>query len=203
MNLIRCNMIIPVTLAGLSLIACQPEQQRLADDNAAAGARAVEKQSSSKFTSTADNPELARTSPGKRTAPVTIRYKISGEAIIGQPLDIQLQFLTSATDQPMQIQYRIADTSALMMQHDQVRQLKLTADSNQKMGAHKVTVIPQAQGRSYLLVSATVNTANGSMMKQISIPVQVGTGGPKHQTNGKLLPAAGGTAIISMPAKED
>jgi len=199
----RNSRALLTALAALALIGCQSEQHGVADDDIATSASVRETKSAARFMPTTDIPDPAGAATGKPSAPVTIRYKISDTPIIGQPLDIELQFLTAATDRPIQVEYRLADASTLTLQVDQERKFKLTMNASSKMGSHKVTVVPQIEGRSYLIVSATVETTRGSMTKQMSVPIQVGAGGPVLQTNGKLLPAADGTTVISVPAKED
>jgi hypothetical protein len=64
-------------------------------------------------------------------------------------------------------------------------------------------VVPQREGRLYLNVSAEVETEQGTLLKSMAIPIQVGSAPRELQTNGEVSQDADGEAIVSMPADED
>lgn len=152
-------------------------------------------QSEVEFVSASDNPHLSSASPGKPTASVDIRYRIVDEAIIGQPLSVEMQIVTATDSSAVRVDYRSADSSTLVV---------LREDSyDEPLDTRTVQVIPQVEGRSYFVVSVTVDTADGKTTRHTSIPVQVGTAGPQLETNGELLADEDGSLVISMPAKEN
>lgn len=155
------------------------------------------------FVSTSDNPHLGSASPGKPAAAVDIRYRILEEAIIGQPLTVELQFVTPANTRTKEVHYRSVDSSTLVVAQSEARIAGLSSNDNDSPDTHTITVIPQVEGRSYFVVSVTVDTATGVTTKHTSIPIQVGTGGPRLEMNGELVTNEDGSLIISMPAKEN
>jgi hypothetical protein len=144
---------------------------------------------------------LAR-SPGKPTAPVSIRYNIIGSAVVGQPVSVNLEIDSSEPDQPVTMQYRINDSSALLFAESQPQRVDLGAAPDAGPLLQQVTVIPQREGRLYLNVSAEVETVNGTMFRSLAVPIQVGTRKTAPTVNGELQETADGEAVISMPAEE-
>jgi hypothetical protein len=143
------------------------------------------------------------TSPGKPSAPITMKYEILGNPIVGQPVAINVYVRSTSGSQPVTLQYSINDSSALRFQAGQVERLQLTAKAERTASQQQLAVVPQREGRLYVNVSAEILTPNGSMIKSMAIPIQVGSAPQKPEINGELVEGPDGETVISMPAKEN
>jgi hypothetical protein len=141
---------------------------------------------------------------GKPTAPIDIRYRVIGTAIVGQPVSIELELRSTLHNAPITLDYRINDPRELALDESQPRRVELRATDaagDATAARRQVTVIPQREGRVYLNVSATIETADGALVRSIAIPVQVGRGRSEPVMNGELQEDSDGEAVISMPAE--
>ena len=143
------------------------------------------------------------TSPGKPSAPISIRYEILGNPIVGQPVAINVFVRSTSGSQPVTLQYSINDSSALTFQAGQVERLQLTAKAENTDSQQQLAVVPQREGRLYINVSAEILTPDGAMIKSMAIPIQVGSAPGKPEINGDLVEGPDGETVISMPAKEN
>lgn len=143
------------------------------------------------------------TSPGKPSAPITMKYEILGNPIVGQPVAINVYVRSTSGSQPVTLQYSINDSSALRFQAGQVERLQLTAKAERTASQQQLAVVPQREGRLYVNVSAEILTPDGSMIKSMAIPIQVGSAPEKPEINGELVEGPDGETVISMPAKEN
>ena len=143
------------------------------------------------------------TSPGKPSAPISMEYEILGNPIVGQPVAINVQVRSTSGNQSVTVQYSINDSSALVFQPGQVRSLQLTANAEKTASQQQLAVVPQREGRLYVNVSAEIQTPNGSMIKSMAIPIQVGSAPEKSEINGELVEGPDNETVISMPAKEN
>ena len=137
-------------------------------------------------------------SPGKPMAPISIRYEVIGNPIIGQPVLINVK--VRSEEGPVTVQYDITDASALMFQPGQVERYQIpdpTSDST-----NQLSVIPQREGRIYVNVSAEVQTPGGPMIRSMAIPIKVGAAPDEPTANGELKEGPDGETVISMPAQE-
>ncbi len=141
-------------------------------------------------------------SPGKITAPVTIDYQVIGNPVVGQPVAVNLNVVSTSGEQPVTLRYRINDSSSMVFPDAQANMVQLSAGRNEAQRAQQVTVVPQREGRLYLNVSAEVQTANGLMFKSLAVPIQVGSAPADMSRNGELKETADGEEVISMPAEE-
>lgn len=141
-----------------------------------------------------------RRSPGKPSVPIRIDYEYLTEAKVGEPLEIALDVRSSLVG-PMQL--RVAPRDGLAIGKNQAEAVSLDKSGDSDTLRRTVTVVPQAEGRSYLTVYVSADTAAGPQMKVISIPVQVGDKPPALETNGELIETADGETIVSMPAEEN
>ncbi len=142
-------------------------------------------------------------SPGKPAPPIDLRYSVLGEPEVGSPLEIALDVGTALTG-PVTLSLRPKD--GLVLGTNQQASMDLAgAAAAQAPGetteTRRITVIPQAEGRSYLVVNVTVQTDAGPQTKVMSIPVQVGALPPRMQSNGTVT-GSGPDAVVSMPATE-
>jgi hypothetical protein len=140
------------------------------------------------------------TSPGKPSAPIRMSYEILGNPVVGSPVAIEIDVSATGDQGPVLVEYSIADSSALVFQQGQVERLEFDKTSSDNM---QIAVIPQREGRLYVNVSAEVQTAGGTMIKSMAIPIQVGSAPEEQQNNGELVEGPDGETVISMPAKEN
>lgn len=150
--------------------------------------------------------DAAVAAAGKPTAPIDIRYSVIGSAIAGEPVNIELEVRSTQRNVPITLDYRINDSRELAFGEAQPRQVELRAmevAGDGSIARRQVIVIPQREGRVYLNVSATIETADGAMVRSIAIPVQVGRGRSEPEINGELQEDSDGEAVISMPAEEN
>lgn len=151
--------------------------------------------------STGEKPELVVTaSPGKPTAPIRIGYELLSEPKAGTPLEIAVKFHSDVPG-PVNVSFRGRDDLVLGANQQADMTFPAATASFEETAPAKVTVIPQSEGRSYLVVSATVAVGSGPRTKIMAIPVQVGSLPPRMERNG-VLSGEGEDAVISMPAKE-
>lgn len=158
------------------------------------------------------NPEKRAEQGSKRTAkiggPVSITYRIVGQPVIGQPLSIDLRVSSSLGGQPVRLDYRILDASALQLAEAQLPSATVPFATGAEAagieaGAQQVTVVPLREGRLYLNVAATVDTAEGSMSTVTAIPIQVGDSRAQRRENGRLDTGTDGEAVRVLQGSDD
>ncbi len=142
-------------------------------------------------------------SPGKPSAPISMKYEILGNPVVGQPVAIKVEVRSTSGNHPVTVHYSINDSSALVFQAGQVERLQMTADAEKTAPQQQLAVIPQREGRLYVIVSAEIQTPDGTMIKSMAIPIQVGSAQAKPEINGELVEGPDGETVISMPAKEN
>ena len=186
----------------LSLGACNEEGKESASTESAPAVAASKPAIAAIAIATATG--TGSTSPGKPSAPISMQYEILGNPIVGQPVAINVQVRSTSGNQPVTVQYSINDSSALVFQAGQVESLQFTANAEKKADSQQqLAVIPQREGRLYVNVSAEIQTPDGSMIKSMAIPIQVGSAPEKPEINGELVEGPDGETVISMPAKEN
>lgn len=178
-------------LAVLTIAACQAP-----DEGAGDAATATDSASESK------PPRDVETSAGKPSAPIRIDYAVIGNAVVGQPVSINLEVSSTVRDTPIALNYRINDARNLRFPQAQPERVSLGALGDGERAREQVTVVPQRDGRLYLNVSAEIETEGGTMLKSMAIPIQVGRAPSQQQANGELTEDGDGEAVISMPAEE-
>lgn len=142
-------------------------------------------------------------SQGKPTAPIDIEYSVIGSAFVGQPVSIEIDVSSSVRDRSIALEYRINDPRDLSFGDAQPERVSLSAIGDAPSASRQVTVVPKREGRLYLNVSAVIETEEGSLIKAISIPVQVGAAREERAVNGELKQDADGETVVSMPAEEN
>lgn len=142
-------------------------------------------------------------SQGKPTAPIDIEYTVIGSAFVGQPVNIEIDVSSSVRDRSIVLEYRINDPRDLSFAEAQPQRVSLSAIGDAPSASRQVTIVPKREGRLYLNVSAEIETEEGSLIKAISIPVQVGAAREERESNGELKEDADGETVVSMPAEEN
>lgn len=185
---------LAVFIAALTLAACESDQETAG--NAAETA-------STKSVAAAGKPVAAQAvSPGKITAPISIDYSIVGNPMVGQPVSINLQISSPLNDRIITVYYRVNEIGSLTFPESQLETVVLLPLDAVTSRSQQVTVVPQREGRLYLVVSAEIETDGGTMIRSMSIPIQVGSAPRVPTLNGELVEGPDGEVGISMPAKE-
>lgn len=178
------------------VVACERQAQE--EGSASATPRSVAQ--SAKPAAAVD--DAADRSPGKPMAPISIQYNVIGKAVVGQPVGINLQVSSDLGGKPVTLHYRVNDPSAVLFPESQARRIEMSAAPDDSPRMQQVTVIPQREGRLFLIVSAEIETENGTMFRSLAIPIQVGAGSTAPAVNGEIRESAEGETVISMPADE-
>ena len=150
----------------------------------------------------APQPAEAQTSAGKPGAPISIDYTIVGMPVVGQPVNVNLELSSSLRNRSVTLNYRINDTRNLTFPQAQAQRVAIPAFGDTDRVTQQVIVVPQREGRLYLNVYAEVETAEGTLLKSIAIPIQVGRAPREQETNGEPRQGPGGETVISLPADE-
>lgn len=178
---------IAILAASITIAACQSKDEAAAEQPVAPEAIAGK-----------PDPDPSGASPGKPQAPISMRYEIMSNPVVGQPVLINV--MVSSNAGPVEVEYSITDRSALTFQAGQVERLEIADPSSGT--ARQLSVIPQREGRVYVNVSAQVQTPGGAMVRSMAIPIRVGAAPAEATPNGKVVEGPDGEAVISLPAQE-
>ena len=137
----------------------------------------------------------------KPGAPFSVSYRVIGKPIVGSPVAVELQVTSTLGPEPIRVSYRINDASSMMFHEAQPLEVEMAPADNEKFIAQQVTIIPQREGRMYLNVSASVETATGSTSSTVAIPIQVGSGARELQENGEVQLDENGEAVRVLTAE--
>jgi hypothetical protein len=131
----------------------------------------------------------------KPGAPFSVSYKVIGTPIVGSPVTINLRVMSTLGSQPIKVRYRVNDASTMMFHEAQPSEIEMAPAANENFVTQQVTVVPQREGRSYLNVSASFETEEGTMSTVVAIPIQVGKGGRDLQEDGEVQLDENGEAV--------
>jgi hypothetical protein len=131
----------------------------------------------------------------KPGSPYTVNYRIIGTPIVGSPVTVELQVESNQGTQPLNLEYRINDASSMVLGESQPATVRMEFAANESAFTQQVTIIPQREGRFYLNVSASFETADGTMSTITAIPIQVGTGTRELQPHGEVQLDEDGNAV--------
>jgi hypothetical protein len=140
------------------------------------------------------DPELggAVVTPG---SPYRVSYRIIGTPVVGSPVTVEIQVESSRGAQPLNLEYRINDASSMLLAESQPASVRMEFAANETAFTQQVTIVPQREGRFYLNVSASFETADGTMSTVTAIPIQVGTGTRELQPHGEVQLDEDGNAV--------
>ncbi|MEO0616873.1 MAG: hypothetical protein AAFY69_12150 [Pseudomonadota bacterium] len=140
-------------------------------------------------------------SPGKPTVPVFMAYEFLQTPAVGEPLTVRVE-LTGATTVAAS-GMRVATRGALALSKNTPEQmpLKAAASSSDGVLTQDIVVTPSDTGRSYVSIQVNGLWEGQPFTKAMSIPVQVGEGGPRLETNGVIIDD-GVEVLSSMPADQ-
>lgn len=145
----------------------------------------------------------AETKTAKIGGPVSIDYRIVGQPVVGQPLSIDLRVSSALGDQPVRLDYRILDASALQLAEAQTPFATIAPSAGEARGQQQVTIVPLREGRLFLNVAATVETAEGSMSTVTAIPIQVGDSRRELGENGRIEAGENGDSVRVLQGSGD
>ncbi|MEM7432277.1 MAG: hypothetical protein AAF351_10160 [Pseudomonadota bacterium] len=106
-------------------------------------------------------------------SPIRISYRVIGTPIVGQPVALDLQFVSQLDSKGFDVSYRINDMTALEFPESQATRVSIAATGEGQSAGQQVTVIPLREGRLFLNVAAIIETENGSTQHVSAIPIQV------------------------------
>lgn len=142
---------------------------------------------------------------GKPSAPITVSYRIIGKPVVGQPVAVDLDVNSTLGSEPVTVQYRINDASAMQLAESQPQAVTIApgaANGEPAAGVQQVRVVPLREGRLYLNVAASIETESGSMSTVTAIPIQVGDQPRTLREHGELQTDEEGNPVRVLPADE-
>ncbi len=137
------------------------------------------------------------------SGPISVSYRIIGRPVVGQPVAIDLRFVSLVSDRPVNVAYRILDPTALRLADSQPESLSVAPAEDAGGRPQQVTIVPLREGRLYLNVAASIETENGTLSTVTAIPIQVGEAPRSVQQNGVAGTDENEEAIRSLPAQEN
>ena len=178
------------TIALFALAACESEKSENETVNDVSVAVLPEADLGHK----SQDPDLggAMVTPG---SPFRVTYTIIGTPVVGSPVTVDLQIESATESQPVNLEYRIRDSSSMMLADSQPARVRMEPAANERVFKQQVTVIPQREGRFYLNVSASFETKEGTRSTVTAIPLQVGSGTRELQENGEVQVDENGEAV--------
>ena len=152
---------------------------------------------------TTDSAGSAGSFTAKPQGPVTIDYRIIGTPITGQPLAIDIEVSSLIDGEPITLNYRINDSTAMELTEAQPAEVTIAPAASGETVVQQVRLVPLREGRLFLNVSASIAVDNGTVSTAIAIPIQVGAAPRQPEENGTITTDAEGEAIHSLPATEN
>jgi len=171
-----------VAVASIGLFACGGEETV---EVATSSADASAKPSVDSYVSTVVKPG----------SPYSVSYRIIGTPIVGSPVTVNLRVKSNQGTQPLNLEYRINDASSMLLGESQPATVRMEFAANETAFTQQVTIVPQREGRFYLNVSASFETADGTMSTVTAIPIQVGTGSRELEPHGEVQLDEDGNAV--------
>lgn len=146
---------------------------------------------------------VAEGAAAKPQSPVAIDYRVIGTPIVGQPLAIDIEIRSLVGSQPISLQYRINDSTAMELAEAQPAQLSIAPMADGAPLVQQVRLVPLREGRLFLNVAASVAIEGGKVSTVAAIPVQVGAAPRQPAANGTVTTDENGAAIHTLPADEN
>ena len=106
-------------------------------------------------------------------APFTLSYSVVGNAVVGRPIGIDIEFENLLPDRPATITYRASEAGSITFPAAQPAQFELVPVDGGEQKPLQINVVPQRDGRVFLGVAVAVETDTGSVVKSMAIPLQV------------------------------
>ena len=141
-------------------------------------------------------------SPGKLSAPISLDYSITGNPVVGQPVAVNVEVSSPLSDRAITLHYRMNEVGSMTFPESQAESMALAPLASSELRSQQLTLVPQREGRLFIVVSAEIETDSGTMMKSMSIPIQVGRATTLPDNGGELVEGTDGETGLSMPATE-
>lgn len=106
--------------------------------------------------------------------PITLDYTLIGAPLVGESVAINVEISTPAADQAVRLTYRSAEEGDMSFPESQAAATTLPPLSNGTVRRHQFALIPQREGRIYVVISAELDAEHAATIKSISVPIQVG-----------------------------
>lgn len=136
---------------------------------------------------------------GKPTLPITFSYDYAQAPSVGEPMTVSIS-VESRDISAMSM--RLATRGDIALSKSTPAAIALKANGiDPSQETLDVVVTPAAEGRSYLNVIVSGSYEGQPVTKAVSIPIQVGEGGPTLKTNGTII-ATDVEVLSSMPASQ-
>ncbi|MBT8138064.1 MAG: hypothetical protein KJO54_13700 [Gammaproteobacteria bacterium] len=130
------------------------------------------------------------TSPGKRTAAVTMQHKFDRVPAAGEPLVVTMEF-TAGIGEVTRVE--VGAATALGLDRRVLRRVRAAEPV-------ELSLLPQRDGRHYLSVVAQLDS---KQVRVFQVPVQVGSGKTATPaTRAKAVAGADGELVVILPASE-
>ena len=152
-------------------------------------------------TSASEAAPLPVPTTAKLSAPITLDYSITGNPVVGQPVAVNVEVTSSLTDRTITLHYRMNEVGSMTFPESQATSTALVPRADAELRSQQLTLVPQREGRLFMVVSAEVETDTGTMMKSMSIPIQVGRAGAASAA-GELVEGTDGEPGLSLPADD-
>lgn len=140
-------------------------------------------------------------SPGKPTVPLSLSYAFLQAPAVGQPLTVRLEVTGEADMSVLDLGVGVRGALALSKNTPASLPLKAATSGAPGVMTQDIVVTPSDEGRSYLNIQVNGTWEGQPFTKAMSIPVQVGEGGPALKTNGEIIDD-GVEVLSSMPADQ-
>ena len=112
--------------------------------------------------------------PGAVRSPFEVDYQIIGTPIVGNPVIVQMRLVSMWEPRPIHLELNINDASSMSFAEAQPQTIDLEFAANENTLLQRVSIIPQKEGRIYLNVTASFETADGTVSTITAIPIHVG-----------------------------
>ncbi|MEL6199045.1 MAG: hypothetical protein AAFR09_02440 [Pseudomonadota bacterium] len=181
------NRIAPILILSASLAACGDEPPVTSTEAPVAAEISSKK--------------LTAEQHGKSTVPVFMAYEFLQTPAVGEPLTVRVELARASTIEAGAL--RVATRGAMTLSKNTPEQmpLKASASSGTDLWTQDIVVTPSDTGRSYVSIQVNGIWEGQPFTKAMSIPVQVGEGGPRLETNGVIIDD-GVEVLSSMPADQ-
>ncbi len=137
---------------------------------------------------------------GKPGSPLGVQYKIFGEPMVGQPLDIRITIQSNVTVNELVLQF-LNDRGLFVLPEDMI----FSADQmnfNEPI-VRTVTITPLGEGLHELSVLVQGNIRGLVQANYVAIPIQIGNVREILNPMGTMTMDETGASIISMPADQN
>lgn len=143
---------------------------------------------------------IDRSSPGKPSAPVTIRHSLEGVAAVGQTIRVSLNVVPRVDVESMTLTWTADPALQIVAPDGQQSHANVAANS---VVTKTVEVSPQAEGSFYLNVFVQISRNGVPSSRAYSIPIQVGdkAAGPAMKPGGTLDTGNEDDRTIDVPAE--